>query len=115
MASVDRAELIGRSPDQLVIGVTTLPDGKPCVGMAHGKKMWILAGITTSVQAPELRRSIERNFKTVTMIGAPVDIPKSLRTGKVALIQNADRTDVGIYVPERNFNRLKEALKERFH
>ncbi len=105
------SEKLSHRPGEIVIGITTSPNGNRCVGMAYDGEEWLLLTSQTSALAHNLRRQLKRDFGAEAVLGLAVDWKESLGNNKTILIDDPNRIPVnGIYVKPEDFDRLVATL-----
>lgn len=102
-------ESLRHSPNEIVIGLTISPAGKPCIGMTFEGRDWILFTTKTTSLANNLRRQLQEELKIPSLPGLPFDFRTSLEQQKLVLLEDPpSRADklVGIFVSADHFDDL---------
>lgn len=102
-------EGLPHSSNEIVIGLTESPAGKPCIGMTFGEKNWILYTTKPIITSDILRRQLHKELGVTSLLGLPFDWSASLKQQKLVLHEEDPsklNKQVGIFVPADRFDDL---------
>jgi len=91
---------------EIVIGLTESPSGKRCVGMTYNGEEWLLLTSKRAPMVPAIRDTLRNHFNTHSMIGAAIDLTKSLEKSEIVLVDIDGTPATGIYVKPQDYDRL---------
>lgn len=104
-------EDLHHSPNEIVIGLTKSPAGKPCIGMTFEGGEWIFFTAKRAIFADRLREQLQRELKVPSLPGLPFDWRASLEQQKLVLYKDSSEINkpVGIFVPADRFDSLVDS------
>lgn len=100
-------ETLNHSPEDIVIGITQSPEGKPCVGMTIGEQEWILFTTTRTLLVDRLRQQLKQEFQIESLPGLPIDWRASLVNHRIVLTPDNDNKvnkPIGVFIPAASFD-----------
>jgi len=101
-------ERLPQRPGEMVIGFTTSPEGRPCIGMNFEGHEWaLIATMGGGPMARSAQKKLKENFNIDSKLGWAFERKNSLRNHKLNSVDNYDHAPAqGIYVSVTNFDRL---------
>lgn len=105
-------EGLRHSPNEIIIGLTESPAGKPCIGMTFDGEDWILLISKNLIIADRLRRQLQEELNVSSLPGLPFDWRTSLAQQKLVLYKedpSKPNKPIGIFVPADRFDDLADS------
>lgn len=109
--SLESEEKLRHSEGEMVIGLTTSDEGRPCIGMTFKGTEWILFTTKEAILAARLMRQLKTDMNIDSIAGPGFNWRRSLETKELQLLEGIDdKTQVvGIFVPRKNFDGLSSS------
>lgn len=101
-------EELRHSQNEIVIGLTKSPGGKPCIGMTFEGEEWIFFTAKIPILADRMRQQLQQELGISSLVGFPFDWRASLEQQKLVLYKDSAKLNkpVGIFVPADHFDNL---------
>jgi hypothetical protein len=103
-------EKLVHRPGEIVIGITTSPEGNRCIGMTYNNEEWLLLTSKSGPLAHITRKELKSHFGVESILGAAIDREQSLNKNAIVLIDPNHVTVNGIYVKPQDFDELNTSI-----
>jgi hypothetical protein len=113
MGSPENREQLQHLPGEIVVGITSSPNGRECVGMTYNGETWLILENLLGPAALSYKEKLKENYSIESIYGPAINWRESLKNQKIELFDFSDGPPVsGIYVRPEDFDRLRHGSKQ---